>query len=79
MEAQSERDESDVAMLTVKVPLARLSRTPSVSPSVTTRAIGMFTDKGVQADQGMVVDKDVSNRMCTCCRQKDAFYVYVYT
>lgn len=59
MEVLSERDEGGVPMLTVKVPLAQLSRTPSVSPSVTTRAIGMFTEKAVQADQGMIVDKDV--------------------
>lgn len=74
MEVQSERDEGGVPMLTVKVPLAQLSRTPSVSPSVTTRAIGMFTDKAVQADQGMIVDKDVRNclsvrvaKMCISC------------
>ena len=67
MEVLSERDEGGVPMLTVKVPLAQLSRTPSVSPSVTTRAIGMFTEKAVQADQGMIVDKDVSLK-CTYCK-----------
>ena len=45
--------------LRVKVPLAQLSRTPAVSPNVTTRALGMFTDKAVQAERGMIVDKDV--------------------
>lgn len=56
---KQERDESGVSSLTVRIPLDQLSRTPSVSPSVTTKAIGMFTDKAVQADQGMIVDKEV--------------------
>lgn len=60
---QKEGDESSVSALTVRIPLGQLSRTPSVSPSVTTKALGMFTDKAVQADRGMIVDKDV--RMTT--------------
>ena len=46
--------------LTVSIPLARLCRVPPVSPTVSTRVLGMFMDKAVQAERGMIVDKDVS-------------------
>ena len=52
-------DDSSSLPLTVKLPLSRLHRPPVVSPTVTTRALGMFTDKAVQAERGMIVDKEV--------------------
>ena len=57
--------------LFVDIPLSRLSRTPTPLPgptvttaNVTTRPLGMFTDKGVQAERGMVVDKEVYPLYC---------------
>ena len=58
--------------LRVKVSLAQLSRTPAVSPTVTTRALGMFMDKAVQAERGMIVDKDVRLMYCTYA------YIHMY-
>ena len=48
---------SDVAPLMVKVPLDKLGKTPA---QVTTRALGMFSDKSVQVESGITFDKDVS-------------------
>ena len=45
--------------LTVKFPISQLSRTPVTSPVVITRPLGMFRDASVQADRGMIIDKDV--------------------
>ena len=65
---------SDSSPLRVKVPLAHLSRTP---PAVTTRALGMFTDKAVQADRGMIVDKEV--RHMYMYMSYVGVYMYMYT
>ena len=46
-------------VLTVKLPISKLDRLPAVSPVVTTTALGMFRDVAVQAERGMIVDKDV--------------------
>ncbi|CAI8013581.1 hypothetical protein GBAR_LOCUS8593, partial [Geodia barretti] len=45
--------------LTVKVPISQLHRIPTTSPVVITRPLGMFRDASVQAERGMMIDKDV--------------------
>ena len=54
----SQSEESDSVPLIVKLPLCKLTRVPA---AVTTRALGMFKDKSVQVESGMIFDKDVSN------------------
>ena len=69
---QEDREEERDNALVVGIPLCRLSRTPTplsgptvTTATVTTRPLGMFTDKGVQAERGMIVDKEVYYLYCT--------------
>ena len=62
MEEEEEGDKDITCTpLLVRVPLGCLRRRPSLSlgPMVSSRPLGMFTDKGVQAERGMIVDKEV--------------------
>lgn len=56
--------------LVVKLPLFQLSRTPSSSPTNQIRTLGMSKEVAVQADRGMIVDKDVRNRLSSLSRSK---------
>lgn len=55
----SEGEVVEPLSLTVKLPIAQLSRVPATSPVVITRPLGMFRDASVQAERGMIIDKDV--------------------
>ena len=61
-QADGRSESRELSSLTVKIPLSKLSRIPAVSSVVTTRGVGMFRDKAVQAERGMFVDKDVRDQ-----------------
>lgn len=51
---------TESAPFIVKLPLCKLTQVPA---TITTRALGMFRDKSIQVESGMMFDKEV--RHCT--------------
>ena len=49
-------------LFTIKLPLTQLRRVPSAPSGVTTTPAGMFRDVSVQADRGMIIDKEARKR-----------------
>ena len=59
--------------LLVSIPLHQL-RVPHLSPKVITKPLGKFKSRGIQAERGMIVDKDVRVYVHVCVFISEILY-----